>query len=368
MKSSASRRAAFLHSDELEQYHYPPEFPFNSQRAGNVKRILASHGLLSGDYRRQVDPVAATRDEMTVIHSADYLDALQAAQEGRLGVEGLHMGLGTPDCPVFEGMYDYAALACGATLTGVKLVLAGETDAAFNPSGGYHHAFESRAAGFCYINDSAIACWHLAAAGKKVLYLDIDAHHGDGVQDAFYGRNDVMTISFHESGRTLFPGTGFEDEIGQGDGTGYCVNVPFPPGIYDEAYLDAFDQIAVPLIGVFDPDVIVLELGMDALSDDPLTHMELTNNTYAAVVEHVVNTGKNVLAVGGGGYHLANTARGWALCWSVLSGAESDAHDMAVDLRDRAGVPDANQSQVIQQAVRDTIDKIRANVFSLHGL
>ncbi|GAF76276.1 unnamed protein product, partial [marine sediment metagenome] len=288
MESGPSRRAAFLHSDQLEQYNYPADCPFNSRRAGEVKRILASHGLLSGPDRGQVEPASATRDEITVVHTGEYLDALQAAQEGSLAVEGLQMGLGTGDCPVFEGMYDYAALACGATLTGVKLILAGETDVAFNPSGGYHHAFRSRAAGFCYINDSAIACWHLAAGGKRVLYIDVDAHHGDGVQDAFYSSNDVMTISFHESGRTLFPGTGFPDEIGQGEGTGYCINMPLPPGIYDEAYLAAFEQIALPLIGSFDPDVIVLELGMDGLSSDPLTHMSLTNNAYVSVIEHVL--------------------------------------------------------------------------------
>ena len=153
--------------------------------------------------------------------------------------------------PIFKDMYDYSAFACGATLTGAKLILSGKVDIAFNPSGGLHHCGPEQAAGFCYMNDVALACTVLAEAKKRVLYLDVDVHYGDGVANAFYDRNDVMTISFHENGRTLFPGTGFEDEIGAGPGKGYCVNVPLPVGTYDHAYMMAFKAIALPLIKNF---------------------------------------------------------------------------------------------------------------------
>ena len=178
-------------------------------------------------------------------------------------------------------MYEYASLACGATLTGAELILSGEADIVFNPSGGFHHAKAQKASGFCYLNDIVLGCLRLTDKGKRVLYLDVDAHHCDGVQEAFYARKDVMVISLHESGKTLFPWAGFENEIGEGPGLGFNVNVPLPIGIFDEAYMTGFNQIVLPLIKAYKPDVIVLELGMDALAGDPLVHLSLTNNTYA---------------------------------------------------------------------------------------
>ena len=154
-------------------------------------------------------------------------------------------------------------------MTAADLLLAGEADIVFNLLGGFHHARPEKAAGFCYINDVVLACLRLAEAGKRVACLDVDAHHGDGTQEAFYRRNDVLTISLHESGKTLFPWGGFESEMGEGPGLGYNVNVPLPAGTYDEAFLVAFDQIVVPLLQAYHPDILVLELGMDTLAGDP---------------------------------------------------------------------------------------------------
>jgi acetoin utilization protein AcuC len=209
------------------------------------------------------------------------------------------MGIGTSDCPVFEGLYEYAVLATGATLTAAELILSGSAEVGFNPSGGFHHAGPERASGFCYINDVALACMILAEAGKRVLYLDVDVHHGDGVAYGFYDRRDVMTISLHETPAALFPGTGFEDEIGTGEGKGYCVNVPLPIGTYDEMYMKAFVAIVLPLIGAYNPDVIVFELGADALAGDPLAHLCLTNNAYAEIIKHLLSFNKPILATGG---------------------------------------------------------------------
>jgi acetoin utilization protein AcuC len=184
-----------------------------------------SIGLLSGAGREEVPPEPAERMVLRKFHTAPYLHALKEATEGHWSAEALQMGIGTSDCPVFEGLYEYAVLATGGTLVGARLILSGSANVAFNPSGGYHHAGPERASGFCYINDVALACTVLAEAGKRVLYLDVDVHHGDGVAYGFYDRSDVMTISLHETPRALFPGTGFEDEIGNGKGKGYCVNV-----------------------------------------------------------------------------------------------------------------------------------------------
>ncbi len=375
-------KAVFIHSDEIENYHYPPDCPFSTARAGKARRIAASMDLLSGQGRRQVAPEPADRPTLETFHTSEYLDVLKKASAGDLDVEGLHMGLGTHECPVFIGLYEYAALACGATLMGAKMLLSGEVDVAFNPSGGYHHAHPAEASGFCYINDVVLACMHLSAGGKRVLFLDVDVHHCDGVQDTFYERSDVITLSFHESGKTLFPGTGFEDEIGAGEGKGYTVNVPLPAETYDDAYLKAFRAVALPLIGAYDPDVIMLELGMDCLAGDPLAHLNLTNNAYAEVVRSVLDFGKPILAVGGGGYNIENTARGWALAWSILAGADDGTDEMTLGLggvmlestdwqgglRDRMLVTDARQRRVVDPAINATIEKIVSDVFPFHGL
>ena len=337
-------------------------------------------GLLSGPGRSEVAPVPAERIVLKKFHSARYLHALKTAAQGHWDYEAIEMGIGTSDCPVFRDMYDYSVWACGATLTGANLILSDSADVAFNPSGGLHHAGPELASGFCYINDMAIACTILAEAGKKVLYLDVDVHHGDGVQNAFYDRCDVMTISFHESGRTLFPGTGFEYDIGTGTGKGYSVNVPLPVGTYDEVYMKAFKAIALPLIGVYNPDVIVFELGADALAGDPLAHLYLTNNTYAEIINHLLSFSKPILAAGGGGYNINNTVRAWALAWSVMCGAAE--HDMNLGaggvmlestdwqggLRDRILIISSQQRDIVAPQVDATIETVRANVFPFHGL
>ena len=371
MESTSSKqpkhpRAAFIHSAQIEKYHYPPDCPFNCDRAGMTRQILASMGLLCGNGRFQLAPISPDRQELLTFHTAGYLDTLQNAPLERFNLEWSRMGIGTPDCPIFDKMFDYAALACGGTLAGAKAILAGEFDVAFNPSGGYHHAHPNSASGFCYINDVAIACMHLAAGGRRVLFLDVDAHHCDGVQEAFYGRGDIMTVSFHESGTTLFPGTGFENEIGVGGGVGYSANVPLPVGVYDEAFLRAFDAIAMPLIAAFGPDVIVLELGMDALADDPLTHLSLTNNAHVEVIERVMDFALPVLATGGGGYNIHNTARGWALAWVALSGQNIQGD--AADLKDARLPPDDRLKEMVDSAIDETIEKIKTNLFPHHGL
>jgi acyl-CoA hydrolase/GNAT superfamily N-acetyltransferase len=211
--------AAFVHSPDLDRLTYPPASPFKTRRAGRARDIISSVGLLSRPNVREVAPPPASRKELERFHLPGYLDELiRSAESGRASPAGIEMGLGTPDCPVFPDMYDYPALATGATMTAARLVMEGAARSAFNPSGGFHHAGPARAAGFCYMNDVALACLLLADAGRRVLFLDLDVHHCDGVQNAFYRSSRVMTVSLHESGRALFPGTGFEDEIGEGAG------------------------------------------------------------------------------------------------------------------------------------------------------
>jgi acetoin utilization protein AcuC len=377
----SARKAVFIHSEEIEKYRYPEDCPFKAERAGRTRRVLYTMGLLWTETTREVAPVPVPRTVLKKFHSARYLHALRSAQKGKWELDALHMGVGTDDCPVFRGMYDYAVLAAGATLVGAEMILSGQAEIAFNPSGGYHHAFPEKAAGFCYINDNALACTILSEAGKRVLYLDIDVHNGDGVAAAFYDRSDVMTISLHENPRTLFPGTGFEEEIGEGEGRGYCVNLPLPVGTFDQAYLHAFQEIVPPLIEAYNPDVIVFELGADSLAGDPLAHLQLTNNVYAEVIQRLLRFNKPILATGGGGYHVENTVRAWALAWTVLSGQDLDvgmdagiggvmlqSTDWQGGLRDRELPVTSQQRDMVMPALESSIETIKAKVFPRHGL
>ena len=378
----SATRAAFIHSSELERYSYPSDCPFRSERAARLRELLASMGLLSGPQQQVEAFQAAPREVLETFHTSEYLDILEDASQGHMDVQGLWMGLGTEDCPVFRGMYAYSALAAGASIKAAELIAAGAADVAFNPSGGYHHAHPDRAGGFCYINDVVLACLRLRQELQRVLFIDIDAHHCDGVEAAFAERRDVMTVSLHETGKLLFPGTGFPEDIGSGEGAGYSVNVPLPPGTYDEAYLDAFRQIVCPLMEAYGPSAVVMEIGMDCLAGDPLAHLSLTNNACAEAVRLVRSFGRPVLAVGGGGYHVDNCVRGWALCWSVLCGAEQRQEDLSLGLggvmlgsadwqgglRDRAKPPGPEQRGLVDRELAETVEKVKRLVFPRHGI
>ncbi len=377
----SDRRLAFIYPPESEGLNYPPDCPFKTQRAALTRSRLLSFGLLGGPEREEVAARRASLAELQQFHSARYLEEMQRAAAGELSLEGLRMGFGGPDTPVFKDMFNYGAWACGAGLTAADVLLAGKADIAFNLLGGFHHAMPERAAGFCYLNDMALACLRLASAGKRVLYLDVDAHHGDGVQEAFYRRKDVLTISLHESGKTLFPWGGFENEIGEGPGLGFNVNIPLPAGTYDEAFLSALDRVVMPLAGAYDPDLVVVELGLDALAGDPLTHLRLTNNIVPEVAHRLLLLNKPLLIAGGGGYHVDNTVRGWALAWHTLAG-EDDAYDPSLGmggvmlassewaggLRDHILPVSSEQRQAVEAELNQSIGRVIDTIFRYHGL
>jgi len=370
----------FLHSPDMEQFSYPAECPFDTARSGKVRKTLDSMGLLNGPDREEFTPRRANRSTLEKFHKGFYLDALERVGKGDYDPNFLHLGLGSGDCPIFEGVYDNGLWVVGATVTGAEEIISGRTRIAFNPSGGYHHSASSCASGFCYVNDVVIGCMTLTEAGKRVLYLDVDVHHGDGVQNAFYSRSDVMMISMHQSGLTLFPGTGFVDEIGTGQGKGFSVNVPLPVGTYDRIYIKAFEQVALPLITAYGPDVIVMEIGADGLSGDPLANLSLTNNVYADIIKTLLTFEKPILATGGGGYDLENTVRAWVLAWCALCGDDvasqapdldgvtSENSDWQGGLRDRVMAPDKARSKAVDEQVEEVINAVKRTVFALHGL
>ncbi|NMD41284.1 MAG: acetoin utilization protein AcuC, partial [Deltaproteobacteria bacterium] len=193
--------------------------------------------------------------------------------------------------------------------------------------GGLHHGGYGHAEGFCYVNDIVIAIKRMLEHGyKRILYVDIDAHHGNGVQDAFYDTDEVLFLSIHQNGETIYPGTGFETEIGEGKGKGFTVNLPLPEYTDDEVYVRAFGEIFPPLVEAYRPECIVAQIGLDTLKRDPLTNLRLTNNGYCAVVEEIRKGCPKILALGGGGYSVPDVVRGWTLAWAILNGIKPVDH------------------------------------------
>jgi acetoin utilization protein AcuC len=315
-------KTAFVHSPRFAEYDYGQDHPLEPGRPELTVELCQKYELLNKPWMATIEPTPASREAMAVFHDEDYLEALQEANNGAFREELLEFGLGTADCPVFPGVYDYSALVAGATLLATDLVGKPQYDLVFNLSGGFHHAQKRNAEGFCYVNDVVIAIKGLVEKGQRVAYVDLDAHHGDGVQAAFYQEDRVLTISLHESGKTLFPWSGFETEIGSGRGRGYSINVPLPPQTDDEVFLLAFNEVVPPSLAAFEPDVVFTLIGADGLLVDPLSHLSLTNNSYAEAVKALEAISPACVVLGGGGYHINSATRAWCLAWAVMNGVE----------------------------------------------
>jgi acetoin utilization protein AcuC len=287
---------------------------------------MRAYGLLDLADVELIPPRLASDEELRLIHTAEYIAAVKHA--GEVGQPAPDHGLGSSDNPLFSGMHEASAQVAGGSIDAADFVMRGANQHAFSIAGGLHHAMRGRASGFCVYNDASIAIEHLRRRhGARVLYVDTDAHHGDGVQDAFYDTNQVLTVSFHESGRYLFPGTGWVDETGRGAGKGYAVNVPLPPGTGDAGYGAAFDELVPALARAFRPDVNVNQNGADAYRADPLAHLQVTTGFYAHVARTMHDLAHELcdgrwLALGGGGYDLYSAVpRAWTLVFAELCGA-----------------------------------------------
>ncbi|MFH0811180.1 MAG: acetoin utilization protein AcuC [Pseudomonadota bacterium] len=370
-------KRAFIYSDAWRLSHLPEGHPWRGERARATFEMATRLGLFKDDVIL-LEPEAAPEQALLSFHKPRYLEMLRKANRGEATEEMLRYGLGTMDCPVFPGVYDYSRLVVGGTLLGAELIERGEAAVVFSPVGGLHHGGDAFAAGFCYLNDVALAINRLLRRGRRVLYVDLDAHHGDQVQAAYWRDDRVLTISFHESTRTLFPWKGgFETEIGEGRGKGYSVNVPLLENTTDDEFLYAFERIFPPLAGRFQPDVVVAQLGIDSHYQDPLSHLRLTNLSHGKAVARIVEMSPRLLALGGGGYNTRATSRGWTLAWAVMLGIDPDEYadgfggmfwgDNLAALKDRPQFVPPDLRRPAEEQAQRVVKYIEEHVFPLQG-
>ncbi len=311
--------AILIHSPEFADFKLSDNHPFEPGRARALYDLLKKQDWLSEPWMRVEMPEPLPPTALAGSVDPGFWAAIQRASRGEIDLSLLEYGLGTEECPVFPGLAEYVELYCSATMTGVRLILEQSANLVFNPLGGMHHSGRAHAEGFCYVNDAIIAIDALLAAGHRVAYIDIDAHHGNGVQDTYWRDDRVLTVSIHESGKTLYPWKGFEHERGEGPGEGYTLNVPLPSGADDEVFQKAFDDVIVDRVLAFEPTTCVVVVGADMHRTDPLSHLQLTNNGMAHAIEHIRSFAPHLLMLGGGGYNPEATVKGWARMWAAAN-------------------------------------------------
>jgi acetoin utilization protein AcuC len=318
----SSSRAVVVWDEALLGYDLGGRHPLNPIRLDLTIRLAHSLGVLEDV--QLLAPVQATDDELCTVHSPEYLAAVKQAPRGYVG-----HGLGTSDNPVFYRMHEASALVAGGSLLAAEEILTGRAARAVNISGGLHHAMRDRASGFCVYNDCALAIRRLLDGGiSRVAYVDIDVHHGDGVEEAFADDPRVLTISLHQHPATLFPGTGRSTDVGAPGAEGSAVNVPLPPGTSDGGWLRAFHAIVPALLRAFQPEVLVTQHGADTHVEDPLANLALSVDgqraAHRALAELAHTTaGGRWLALGGGGYSLFRVVpRSWTHLLATVAGRE----------------------------------------------
>ncbi|HEX3178777.1 MAG TPA: acetoin utilization protein AcuC [Methylomirabilota bacterium] len=374
-------KTALIHSEAATRFDYGPEHPLRMERLALTWRLMQAYDLTRLPGSTLLAPEPAAEADIARYHAREYLDVLKRANSGTEPPDGAVYGLGLGDNPVFRGLWESAQLVAAGSLLAADVVARGDVERAFHFAGGLHHAMPDRASGFCYVNDAVLAILRLRERGLRVVYIDIDAHHGDGVQYAFYGDPNVMTISVHERGERLFPGTGFVREVGEGQGVGFSVNLPLEAYTDTAVYLPAFEAVVPPLVQRFKPDVVVAQLGVDTHRTDPLTHLALDVQGFAQALRRILPLAPKLVALGGGGYDMRNVARMWTVAWSVLNGVdlpdtlprafEDDARRYGFTSRSLfdadAPLPDDLRRAVADYADRQ-VDAVQQTIFPLHGL
>lgn len=336
--------AIFVHHSDSTRYQFGDEHPFSPIRMTLTMDLLQAAGALHDE---QITTPSITADQalLSLIHREDYISAVERLSLDKPAVEDTaaagRYGLDTEDTPFFPGMHDAAAAITAGSVQAAELVMSGAATHAYHMAGGLHHAFPDRGSGFCVYNDAAVAIQYIRQHyGARVLYIDTDVHHGDGVQWSFYNEPEVCTYSIHETGKFLFPGTGFVHERGADTGFGACFNVPMEPYTEDDSWLESFRSSITKIAEVFKPDIIVSQHGCDAHAYDPLSHIHCSMRIYQEMpviiheLAHKHSEGRWV-ALGGGGYDWWRVVpRAWSLVWLTMS-----EHPIVEKLNEGENVP-----------------------------
>jgi acetoin utilization protein AcuC len=311
---------ALIYSDELMKYDLGDFHPLNQLRMKLAIELIRACKFLDNTDIELVEPPVASDEMLLLAHDEDYISAVKELGSGGYPFDYFRYGFGMGDNPIFEDMHEASIVHTGATLKACDMIMNGDVQHVFSPGGGFHHALRRRASGFCIYNDVVIAIRNLQKEHslKRIMYADIDAHHADGVQVAFYDDPHVLNFSIHESGKFLYPGTGSVDEIGEGAGKGYTVNLPLWPDTQDASFQKAFEEVFPPLARAFKPEILITQFGVDMHFDDPLSHINLTTDSYDKVARIFHKTAHEVcdgrwVCLGGGGYSSKAVSRVWTI-------------------------------------------------------
>jgi len=317
------KKVGLIYTDQYSKYNFGPSHPLRPLRLELTYSLMEKLGLLNHKNLEIFQPRLATKQEIARVHSSDYINVIERLSKNPKDkeIKPFIYGLGPGDNPIFEGMYEASSLVCGASIKAAETVWDNdEFHIAFNPAGGLHHAQKDKASGFCIFNDIAVAIKHLKSIDKdiRIAYLDIDCHHGDGVQWLFYDDPNVLTISLHESGKYLFPGSGDTEETGTGKGTGYSINFPLIPGTNNKMYLKIFTECIPKILEKYQPDILATQLGVDTHFNDPLTQLGVSIRLHKTLAKEIKTYAENHcnnkwLAFGGGGYLMTVVPRAWSL-------------------------------------------------------
>ncbi len=361
-------KTAFIYHEDYLDYNFGPSHPLKPERYKATFDLLQKMGIFDNK-AEHYKPDHASQEDLMLVHSPEYIQSVERKCERGRGY------LDYGDTPARRGVYKASRAKVGGSILGADLIMRGEVDHAFNVGGGLHHAKRNSAAGFCVFNDVAIAARHLQKRHdlKRIAIVDVDGHHGDGTQQIFY-REPILTISLHRYGGgflgRFYPGTGTVNELGEGEGRGYSVNVPLPAGTSDEVYLEAFNEVVLPLIEKYEPEILLNQFGVDTHYQDPLVGLSLTTRSYVAISSTLrqlahENSGGRYLIFGGGGYEPSNVSRCWALMFITVAGIKPESERMYRELFDEET---STQDPKILEKVRNTVSDVKETIFPLHGL
>ncbi|KAG9248568.1 histone deacetylase [Calycina marina] len=366
----------YMYDMDIGNFSYAAGHPMKQHRVRLAHSLIQSYGLYNK--MKIFSPRKATKEEMAQFHSEDYVEFLaKVTHENSAGLQkdAMKFNVGD-DSPVFDGLFQYCAISAGGSLEGAARLGRGKCDIAVNWAGGLHHAKKSEASGFCYVNDIVLSILELLRYHERVVYIDIDVHHGDGVEEAFFTTDRVMTVSFHQYGE-FFPGTGELRDIGADKGKNYSVNFPLRHGIDDASYKGIFEPVMTQVMERYKPGAIVLQCGGDSLGRDRLGSLNLSMRGHANCVNFMKTFGIPLLLLGGGGYTMRNVSRTWAYETGVALGMELDskipAHEYSeyysqenyeLDVKPRTDLANLNSVEYLEKIKVKIFENLKDTTFA----